>query len=305
MRQIYGAAVCMLMFLGFSAGQQTFPNACPGGATPHFPATAATPIDSQCGLQGAPPPTEPADGPQNEAKNNFCADLSAAKPIHLTQIASLEGSAEKDSHYTPEKPPTDRAFLKTLGEGNVVVFEGFVFEARQECGETVNCGAAVPNENASHDIHIALLEQPRKTKSTSPKPAQDKEECTGFVAEMIPHHRPDQWTACNVNATQGLKVRVTGQQFFDGSHVPCKGGAPQGSNPKRVSLWEIHPIYAFEVCPKGKGDCANGGWEPLEQFAAGKPACPEAKCQKKPPAKSGKSKGSGHSSSRKKSTSGV
>jgi len=84
---------------------------------------------------------------------------------------------------------------------------------------------------------------------------------------------------CHDVAGKGLRVRVTGQQFFDGSHVPCKNGAPQGSNPKRVSLWEIHPIYSFEVCPSG--DCAHGGWQPLETFAAGKTECPEAECKVK------------------------
>ena len=165
-----------------------------------------------------------------------------------------------------------------------MVFEGYIFEARQECKETVNCGTAVPNVNASHDIHIAVLENPRKTpkKDTGPKPEQDKEECTGFVAEMIPHHRPAEWTGCNVNdvAEKGLRVRITGQQFFDGSHVPCKNGEPFESNPKRISLWEIHPIYSFEVCPSG--DCASGGWQPIEKFEAGKKTCPEADCKLKP-----------------------
>jgi hypothetical protein len=197
----------------------------------------------------------PADGPQNEAKNNFCTASATAEPIALSKITSLQGDAEQQEanlHFTPGEPPPDRAFLKPLGEGNLVVFEGYVFEARQECKESVNCELAIgnkpiPNVNASHDIHIAMLENPRSTKLTDPKPNQDKEECTGFVAEMIPHQRPAEWTACNVEdvAKKGLRVRVTGQQFFDGSHVPCKNGEPQGSNPKRVSLWEIHPIYSF------------------------------------------------------------
>jgi hypothetical protein len=202
--------------------------------------------------------------------------------ISLSKIESLQGDAEmqeKRQRFTPGEPPQDRAFLTNLGEGHLVVFEGFVFHARQECKETVNCGTTPLNVNASHDIHIAFLEQPRKTHPNDPKADQDKEECTGFVAEMIPHHRPTAWTACNVNdvANKGLRVRVTGQQFFDGSHVACKNGAPQGSNPKRVSLWEIHPIYSFEVCPSG--DCAKGGWQPLETFAAGKIECPEANCK--------------------------
>src|ERR1022692_1931191 len=36
----------------------------------------------------------------------------------------------------------------------------------------------------------------------------------------------------------------------------------------RASLWEVHPIYKFEVCPNGT--CADGGWKTLEDWV--KPA---------------------------------
>ena len=59
-------------------------------------------------------------------------------------------------------------------------------------------------------------------------------------------------------------VRVTGQLFFDSSHVPCAGGKEVRTNPRRFSLWEIHPIYQFEVCT---ADCdGTGTWLPLEQW---------------------------------------
>jgi hypothetical protein len=86
------------------------------------------------------------------------------------------------------------------------------------------------------------------------------------VVEMSPHHRPDLWTVHNINevAKAQAMVRVTGQQFFDSSHVPCSNGAPVGSNPKRISVWEIHPVYDFEVCT---ADCARAGeWLPLDQW---------------------------------------
>ncbi len=273
--------LCPVIFALSTAAADKFPASCPSGQTAHFPTKKAALIDRKCGPKGNPSKDQPGDGPQNQAKTNFCTDSSTAETIMLAKIASLQGDAEAQEnalHFKPGEPPLDRAFLKTLGEGNLVVFEGFVFGATQECKETVNCEAAVPNKNASHDIHIAMREDPRTTHDTDPKPDRDKEECAGFVAEMIPHHRPAEWTACNVKdvAKKGLRVRVMGQQFFDGSHVTCKDGAPVGSNPKRISLWEIHPIYSFEVCPSG--DCATGGWQPLEQFAAGKTTCAEETC---------------------------
>jgi hypothetical protein len=281
MKKLVCVGICCICLTVSSVAQKKFPDSCTAGTTGHFPASA-TAIDSKCGIQGTPSPKQPGDGPQNETKNNFCTKAAEPTTINAATVEALQGSVEQkqtEMKLKPGEPPSNRGFLKDLGEGDLVVFEGYVFHARQECGETVNCGNVVANVNASHDIHIALLETPRKTKLDGPKPDQDAEECTAFVAEMVPHHRPGVWTACNVNdvAAAGLKVRITGQRFFDGSHVPCKNGAPQGDNPKRMSLWEIHPIYAFEVCPSG--DCAAGGWQPLEKFAAGKTSCAEVDCK--------------------------
>ena len=256
-------------------GQSTFQQTCDN---PRFPGDA-TPIDSTCIVTGTSDPTKP-DGLQNAAKNNFCPQVTSVT-VKVKSLKSLQKKTEKQEksmNLTLGTPPPDRTFLSTLGEGDLVTFEGFVFLARQECKETVNCGLNIPNTDASHDIHISLLDRSRKTVDSDPQAKKDAEECTGMVAEMIPHHRPPEWTACNVNdvAQQKLRVRITGQRFFDGSHVPCKGSLPQGSNPKRVSVWEIHPIYTFDVCPTGT--CSHGGWVPLTTFAAGKTTCENRPC---------------------------
>lgn len=276
MRNVGRLALAALAFAPL-AGAQSFPQKCADGSQPRFPGKIATEIES-CGLDGDAKAAS-AEALQNEKKNNFCAQGDAT-PIDIAKLTALEKSAEsaeKAKKYQAGMPPPERSFLTPMGEGSAAVFEGYVFEARQECGETVNCGSAVPDIDASHDVHLYMLGQPRKN-TPSATPAAQAEECGGFVAEMIPHHRPAEWTACNVKdvADRGLRVRVTGQQFFDGSHVPCKNGKAVGSNPRRVSLWEIHPIYAFDVCPSG--DCANGGWVPLETFAAGKTACNNPPC---------------------------
>jgi hypothetical protein len=149
-------------------------------------------------------------------------------------------------------PVTNRAPLQALGEGKQVVLLGYVLVARQEGEESVNCGTAVPNDPVDHDIHISIVNSPSITN-----------ECSGVVAEMIPHHRPAEWTPAAVEAvaTAHLMVRVTGQLMFDSSHTPCIAGAPIEGDPARASLWEVHPIYKFEVCPKGK--CGSTGWVAL------------------------------------------
>ena len=98
-------------------------------------------------------------------------------------------------------------------------------------------------------------------------PKLNGSECSGIVAEMIPHHRPAAWTAVTVRKVKASKslVRITGNLMFDSSHTPCKDGSPIGRNPARLSLWEVHPIYKFEVCTAS--DCGSGnGWVDLENW---------------------------------------
>jgi hypothetical protein len=127
---------------------------------------------------------------------------------------------------------------------------------------------ALPIQDAnSHDVG-GSYKFPRPALHISLVASRDvDDECSGVVAEMSPHHRPDVWTQENVEKVSKAKllVRVTGQLYFDSSHFPCSGGQGAGEgNPKRVSLWEIHPIYKFEVCT---ADCDGAGtWVALDQW---------------------------------------
>lgn len=269
------AHICLaLTTLALPSNAQLFTQSCP---SPQFP-SASTAIDSSCKSSGSSAP-QSADGLQNIQKNNFCP-LGTPTAITLTTLNALQAKATAEEHtngFKPGEPPPVRTFLKSLGEGDLVTFEGYVFEARQECKESVNCDTQSPNLDGFHDIHISLVDHVPTSKPGTR--AADAEECGSFVAEMIPHHRPAEWNACNVNsvATQKLRVRVTGQRMFDGSHLTCNGITPNGDNPKRSTLWEIHPIYGFEVCPSG--DCPTGGWVPLTMFAAGKISCTNTPCE--------------------------
>ena len=233
----------------------------PSCSNPHFPSDTPGEIDAtSCTLAGS----GGAETAQNEAKNNFCAS-DPAKPVTLAEMLDLQQKVQQDrsipfgnrsNHPLTNEagPAQDRIPLVKLGEGDQVVVQGFVLIARQEGGESVNCGKNVADDPGDHDIHISLVQ------NTSDA------ECQSIVVEMTPHHRPTQWTAALVNevAHAKLPVRVTGQRMFDSSHSPCQNGSSVQGDPKRASLWEVHPIYKFDVCPKG--DCSSGGWVPLEAW---------------------------------------
>jgi hypothetical protein len=236
----------------------------PTCTTPRFPEPTALGIDTQCVNAG----NGGNEAAQNTVKNNFCPTTNTGTVVTILEFQQLQNAVGSNHsiNFGPTGPTTNRAPLTTLGEGRLVTLKAFVLTARQEGGESVNCKGHVPDQPVFHDIHISFVDAANRLQAGDTKPVSDKKECTGIVAEMSPHHRPANWTADNVNkvATAQALVRITGQQFFDSSHVPCSNGAPVGNNPKRISLWEIHPIYKFEVCT---GDCAGAGqWVSLDEW---------------------------------------
>jgi hypothetical protein len=100
-------------------------------------------------------------------------------------------------------------------------------------GEGVNCKQAGPDLN---DIHIDI------------GPKQTTKACAGVVAEMIPHYRPVSWTPANLQKLGATPVRMTGQLFLDSRHNLSTCAHPSPGDPPRISLWEIHPVYALDVC---------------------------------------------------------
>ena len=232
-------------------------------ANPSFPGSA-TADDTACGSAGS----GGREAAQNTQKNNFCA-AAPAEPIDFNKLSQLQTQVannhsinwgDQGTATNRGGPTTNRAPLAQMGEGKLVVLKAFVLKARQEGKESVNCGPAVPDQPLYHDIHISLVPT-----------ANETDECKSVVAEMIPHHRLPEWTADNVNkvAAKHLPVRVTGQLFFDSSHVPCQNDREVRSNPRRISLWEAHPIYKFEVCT---GNCdAEGTWVDLADWLKSNP----------------------------------
>jgi uncharacterized protein YgiM (DUF1202 family) len=246
-------------------------------------------IDLHCPNEGCT--AKANDKAQNKIKNNLCAPGTSIQ-INNTSINNLQAAVDQlvkqGALNYGESPPkeTDRAKLKglstvdangasvTLGEGMLVTLEGFVLDAKHDDsyvlgtgaegfkGEGVNCKNSLFDWN---DIHIALGE------------TASAEECSSVTAEIIPHLRPAVWDRfdCNpctsphvANAlpVKGLRVRITGQLFFDGSHSPgpCGGTPGKNSFPRRA-VWEIHPVYAIEAF-----DSAQNKFVTLEEWAQGK-----------------------------------
>jgi hypothetical protein len=65
-------------------------------------------------------------------------------------------------------------------------------------------------------------------------------------------------------------VRVTGQLFYDEEATSCNTDAAAG----RRSKWEIHPVYAIDVCTDPAGTCGpdDTHWQPYDAWVRNKGA---------------------------------
>ena len=261
---------------------------CPQGLPLQLKPFTHTPqrIDYLCGNTGCF--KSAANDKQNAQKNNFCAPVGSITPVTLETFKALNDASNSEPSIPKGEPPQSRAKLaniielshnQRLGEGKVVSFVGFVLNAQHSNvdkdkpltagnGESVQCNLL---GCAYNDIHITLAADPNETKF-----------CNTIVAEIVPHYRPPAWNLFDSpDYTSFFKthpVKITGQLFFDGSHVPCTAEGKAGLNPardnqkdfERLALWEIHPIYAIELCKftdKAKCDPANhNAWFPFSEL---------------------------------------
>lgn len=203
--------------------------------------------DNHCGLMGGS--SDPLTQAESTAKNDFCEATHPPEVISYQELLNLQSQ----SADIPKNLP-DRTIVQSLGEGRYASYIAFVKEAHYSdvtAGEAVNCN--IPGNDAN-DIHIVLMPN-----------SSDTDECHSTTAEMSPHFRPSAWTPDNIMKTSaGHPVRVQGHLFYDGSHAPCSGSSRP--NPNRASLWEIHPVYSFEVCSQSTiQECQSGSaeWTPL------------------------------------------
>ncbi len=150
-------------------------------------------------------------------------------------------------------------FNGTMGEGDIVRLSAYLVVAKDEGSESVNCGG-----NDGTDIHISI-----GANTTHPS------EYDGIVAEMIPQlARPPGWNTTTLNRLANKQVLLIGGLTYDNEHlVNDNPASPKSGQPKRFSLWEIHPVTAFYVCPAGDGcDPAQlGQWQTLTAWAIAHP----------------------------------
>jgi len=218
------------------------------------------------GVQKGYPDTSDA-GLRNLAKRHAPVGTT---PVTLTlaDLLALQQSVSAsfaDAHTSKTSFHPDRSALRslalgagTINEGDLVQVAGFVNAVRPEGGESVNCAGA-----DGGDIHLNLG-------------AQGGTEWQGVVVEMIPQlQRPVGWDSTTLAhlKSQQRQVLVVGGLTYDNEHLVNDDPAhPNGTQPKRISLWELHPITAFYVCESASCDPADhAAWTTLTAWAKAHP----------------------------------
>lgn len=78
-----------------------------------------------------------------------------------------------------------------------------------------------------------------------------------------------------MNRLAAKHVLIIDGLMYDNEHfVNDNPASPKGTQPKRFSLWEIHPVTAFYVCPAGDwcDPTQLGQWQTLTAWASAHPS---------------------------------
>lgn len=202
-------------------------------------------------------------GLRNMAKRHIPAGVIPVT-LDLATLHALQediNSRFADAHHTKTAfQPSRDALLNrpmssgTVSEGDLVQIAAYLTAVRQEGAESVSCAGG-----DGTDLHLNIG-------------VKHSTEWQGIVVEMIPQlARPVGWDVVALTAieAQQLQVLVVGGLTYDNEHFINDDAAhPNGTQPKRMSLWEIHPITAFYVCEIAScSPTHHGEWTTLTAWA--------------------------------------
>ena len=155
---------------------------------------------------------------------------------------------------------------QTISEGDHIAVTGFIAQDRTiRCGgaESVNCG----HKNAGNapdtspctrsDIHVPIV------KTVAGRQVES------VVTEPIPQGpNVKVWTPAAFMALkkQGRRLLIHGGLFYDSIHI-VNTSESGSSQPKRFTVWELHPITAVLVCKRQDNKCDPAtatDWTPLK-----------------------------------------
>ncbi|GAC1355122.1 MAG: hypothetical protein NVSMB42_13350 [Herpetosiphon sp.] len=160
----------------------------------------------------------------NVRKNR--TDIANAYPVAIANVLNLPWPAQIARQQRSQWSAGDASAIARY-EGIPVQLEGYLAGAKQQGPESCNCHAVDQSDN-----HLWIVDAPNKDRSQS------------VVAEVTPRMRSlhPGWAYSRILplVNSGIRVRLTGWLLMDQEH-------PDQIGKTRGTIWELHPITAFEV----------------------------------------------------------
>ncbi len=187
---------------------------------------------------------------------NILKNISSINTPIMDRTLSWMKSRKNPEHLVEKG---ERNELTNMGEGQQVRVVGYLLAVKLELdSESCNCYLRTAETT---DNHLVLVTKNTIEKFPLPPNASistiravfKKREAESVTAEFAPRTRSDHpnftfektQPLINTTAQGALLVRITGQLMFDSEHF-------WRHKLNRINNWEIHPIFRFEYCPKGK-----------------------------------------------------
>ncbi len=242
----------------------------------------------------------------NYWKDQLIDPATASNPVkYYTDLADYKKlDSSIPSGLTTDDQGGFQVQLKQLGEGQQYGIVGYLYYSHPTAAESSNCELTGPPGDPNYgnvDYHIGIGFDPtvaqqlrsdaaaRSEASTAPtapgkptkKPTSSGSgasslEQTSVIVEMTPHDRfryeNGIWTLSNLKQAAGRQVRVIGQLMIDNEHNLSSQNCAiaQTATDKqtcwRASVWELHPVVRFQVCPNDSCTPDSTDWVELDQL---------------------------------------
>lgn len=157
-----------------------------------------------------------------------------------------------------------------LNEGEIDAVVGFIYYVEvTSTPETSNC-KLTGDQNS--DYHIAIGFDPAIAQRLQNGETIDKQQLqqNSVIAEMTPHYRAQfhpEWVSAQLISMAGSQVKATGQLMIDNQHYNASQdcgfafASPDSTKCWRLSVWELHPVTRFQVCPSNQCTPDSADWK--------------------------------------------
>lgn len=204
---------------GKGAGNNVAPN--PSGG---LPILATKPQPQEITYQGCPAQGDGGDPQLNMRKNRV--DVGQWYPVSINSILGLQWPKSIERQTRANWSAADAAQVAKY-EGIPVQVEGWLAGAKSQGPESCNCHSPDDVDN-----HLWIVDSPSKDRTQS------------VVIEVTPRVRAQHpgWAFERIRPLVDgqTKVRISGWLLMDQEH-PDQVGKTRGT------IWEIHPIIAFDI----------------------------------------------------------